>query len=110
MKNLPVPKTWAIQSSKRNIPIEFFSDDEVFAMDSYIQEKIRVNNKRSTYHKRYYLLFKTLLWTGARIDEALAIRPIDIHFDINTIDLITLKKSRPVMSYSSAEASELPDS
>ena len=97
MKNLPVPKTWAIQSSKRNTPIEFFSDDEVFAMDSYIQKKIRENKKRSTYHKRYYLLFKVLLYTGARIDEALMLRPVDIHLDLNTVDVITLKQKKSSM-------------
>jgi integrase len=98
MNNIvPVPKNWKIQSAQKKMPIDFFSDDEIFAMQSWIQGKIQQNKKRASYHKRYFLLFKTLLWTGARIDEALAIRPIDVHFDINTIDLITLKKSRPVI-------------
>jgi len=35
---------------------------------------------------------KFLLRTGARIDEALMVRPIDINIELNTITLITLKK------------------
>ena len=97
MRNLPVPKSWAIQSAKRNVPIEFFSDDEILAMESGIQGKIMENRKRSPSHKRYYLLFKILLYTGARIDEALMIRPVDIHLDLNTIDIVTLKQKRRTM-------------
>ena len=98
MNNIvPVPKNWKIQSSKRKIPIEFFSDDEIFRMQEYIESKIKENKKRANYHRRYLLLFKTMLWTGARIDEILALRPVDIHLDINTIDLITLKKKKASM-------------
>jgi len=93
---IPIPKSWKIQSTQKKIPVEFFSDDEIFAMQSWIQGKIQ-EKKREKYHKRYFLLFKTLLWTGARIDEALAIRPVDIHLDVNTINLITLKKRRPTV-------------
>ena len=94
---VPVSRSWKIQSAQKRMPIEFFSDDEIIAMQSWIINKIQENKKRSDYHKRYFLLFKTLLWTGARIDEALYIRPMDIHLDINTIDLITLKRRRPAI-------------
>ncbi|PMP82383.1 MAG: hypothetical protein C0175_03735 [Caldisericum exile] len=98
MNNIvPVPKSWKIQSAQKKIPLEFFSDDEIFAIDSWIQGKIKENKKRASYHKRYYLLFKTLLWTGARIDEALSLRPIDVHFDVSVIDLITLKRHSPMV-------------
>ena len=67
------------------------------AMQLWIINKIQENKKRSNYQKRYFLLFETLLWTGARIDKDLYIRPMDIHLDINTIDLITLKRRRPAI-------------
>jgi len=92
-----VPKNWKIQSSQRKIPIEFFSDDEIYRMQDYIENNIKENKRRADHHKRYLLLFKTMLWSGARIDEILALRPIDIHLDINTIDLITLKKKKASM-------------
>jgi integrase len=92
-----IPKSWKIQSAREKIPVEFFSDEEINEMQEWILFKIQENKKRSNYHKRYFLLFKVLLWTGSRIDEALAIRPVDIHLDINTIDLITLKRRRPAI-------------
>lgn len=97
MNLVPIPKSWAIQSKKKNIPIDFFSDDEIAKMFDYIKNKIQTNKKRAGYHKRYLLLFNMLLFTGARIDEALAIRPVDVHLDLNTIDLITLKRKKPTM-------------
>jgi len=97
VNTLPVPRSWKIQAAQKRIPLEFFSDDEINEMQLLIMNKIQENKKRANYHKRYFMLFKTLLWTGARIDEALAIRNVDIHLDINVIDLITLKRRRPTM-------------
>jgi len=97
VNTLPVPRSWKIQTAQKRIPLEFFSDDEINEMQLWIMNKVQENKRRANYHKRYLLLFKTLLWTGARIDEALAIRPADIHLDINVIDLITLKRRRPKM-------------
>jgi len=94
---ISIPKYWNIQSLQRKIPIEFFSEDEIFEMQEHIENKIKENKRRADYNKRYLLLFKTMLWTGARIDEILALRPMDIHLDINTIDLITLKKKKASM-------------
>ncbi|PMP73485.1 MAG: hypothetical protein C0180_06645 [Aciduliprofundum sp.] len=98
MNNIvPIPKSWKIQSAKKSIPIDFFSDEEIRAMEWWIKQRIMKYKVRADVHKRYLLLFKTLLWTGARIDEALAIRPVDIHLELNTIDLITLKRKKSVM-------------
>jgi len=97
VNTLPVPRSWKIQTAQKRIPLEFFSDDEINEMQLWIMNKVQENKRRANYHKRYLLLFKALLWTGARIDEALAIRPADIHLDINVIDLITLKRRRPKM-------------
>ena len=42
MNNIvPVPKNWKIQSTQRKIPIEFFSDDEIYRMQEYIENKIK---------------------------------------------------------------------
>jgi len=97
VNTLPVPRSWKIQAAQKRIPLEFFSDDEINEMQLWIKNKIQENKKRANYHKRYFMLFKTLLWTGARIGEALAIRNVDIHLDIDVIDLITLKRRRPTM-------------
>jgi len=97
VNTLPVPRSWKIQTAQKRIPLEFFSDDEINEMQLWIKNKIQENKKRANYHKRYFMLFKTLLWTGARIGEALAIRNVDIHLDIDVIDLITLKRRRPTM-------------
>ncbi len=91
---IPVPKNMAIQSMKQDIKIEFFTDPELYQIFEYIQNKIDNDPKKIDYHKRYLLLFKTLLRTGARIDEALMLRPIDFNLNINTITLITLKKKK----------------
>ena len=46
MNNIvPDPKNWKIQSSKRKIHIEFFSDDEIYRMRDYIENKIKENKR-----------------------------------------------------------------
>jgi len=97
VNTLPVPRSWKIQTAQKRIPLEFFSDDEINEMQLWIKNKIQENKKRANYHKRYLLLFKTLLWTGARIDEALAIENVDIHLDVNVIELDTLKRPSHTM-------------
>lgn len=96
---IPISKNLAIQSKTQNIPIEFFSDDQLERIFSWISEKIQnsTTKREITTHKKYYLLFKILLRTGARIDEALAIAPKDINLDLNTITLITLKKRTRIL-------------
>ena len=93
---VPFGRSLKLQSARKKNAIEFFTDDEIMEMQSWILNKIHENNRRSNYHRRYFLLFKTLLWTGGRIDEILLIRPTDIHLEINAIDMVTLKRHRPV--------------
>jgi len=53
---------------------------------------MKLRKRDIDYYNKYYLIMKFLLRTGARIDEALMVRPIDINIELNTITLITLKK------------------
>jgi integrase len=92
---IPVDRKLKTYSApKLNLNIEFFSDDELKQIFDWIFSKYQEakTQRLKKYYKKYYLLIKILLWTGARIDEALVLRPIDINFDVNTITLITLKK------------------
>jgi integrase/recombinase XerD len=89
---IPISKDMAIQSIKPNIKVEFFTDLELDQIFEYIQNKINTDSMKKNYHKRYLLLFKTLLRTGGRIDEILQLRPCDFNLNINTVSLITLKK------------------
>ena len=73
------------------------------------------DSKKANYHKRYGLLLKVLLRTGARIEEIVpynrpasvdkkgkpqqpqcypGLRPVDINLNLNTINLLTLKKKK----------------
>jgi len=93
---LPVTKSMAVQSMRHDTSkVEFFNDNELYQIFEYIQLKITKDPWKSDYHKRYLFLFKTLLRTGARIDEALALRPADFNLSINTVSLVTLKKKKP---------------
>ena len=65
---LPIPKGMMIQSSGRQLSIDFFSDDEVQQIFNEITEKINADIRRADRHKRYYLLVSFLYRTGARID------------------------------------------
>lgn len=85
-----------IQSTTPKISVEFFTEEELDQIFAWILKKIIEDPKRSAYHKKYYLLLKVLLRTGARIDEALMLRPKDINLDMRTITLITLKKKVPL--------------
>jgi len=93
---VPFGRSLKLQSARKKNAIEFFTDDEITEMQSWILNKIHENNRRSNYHRRYFLLFKTLLWTGGRIDEILQIKPADIHLEINAIDMVTLKRHERV--------------
>jgi len=80
--------------SQPKLKVEFFSEEDLFKMFDWIMRK-RGEAKRKRdidYYNKYYLVMKFLLRTGARIDEALMVRPIDINIELNTITLITLKK------------------
>jgi len=80
--------------SQPKLKVEFFSEEDIFKMFDWVMKK-RGEAKRKRdidYYNKYYLIMKFLLRTGARIDEALMVRPIDINIELNTITLITLKK------------------
>lgn len=79
----------AIRSSSPNIQVDYFRDSEIREMATRIQHHgTRIRKDR----QRYFLLFKFLLRTGARISEALTVTPRDIDLGTNTISIITLKK------------------
>ncbi len=95
---IPVDKRTQIMSSA-NANYEYFSDQDLALIFNYFKNKLDVLNqepkKNAKYIRdleRYNLLVIVLLETGARINEALQLKPID--FDLNTgvIRLITLKK------------------
>ena len=90
---IPVNKDMKLYSQPK-LKVEFFSEEDLFKMFDWIMRK-RGEAKRKRdidYYNKYYLVMKFLLRTGARIDEALMVRPIDINIELNTITLITLKK------------------
>ena len=91
---LPIPKGMMIQSSGRQLSIDFFSDDEVQQIFNEISEKINADIRRAGRHKRYYLLVSFLYRTGARIDEILILRPSDINLATNSVRMKTLKQGR----------------
>ena len=92
--SLPIPRNIMVQSSARNLSIDFFTDEEVRKILELIQNKITADRRRVKQHKKYYLLAKVLFRTGARISEALMLKPIDINLATNTVRLRTLKQGR----------------
>ncbi len=95
---LPVNKKLMLQSTT-NLKIEFFSDEELALIFQWFKDRLNMLNqnpkKNAKFIKdleRYNLLTIVLLETGARIGEALQLRPIDFNLQTNTIKLITLKK------------------
>ncbi|MFP3257480.1 MAG: site-specific integrase [Candidatus Nanopusillus acidilobi] len=90
---IPVNKDMKLYSQPK-LKVDFFSEEDLFKMFDWVMKK-RGEAKRKRdidYYNKYYLIMKFLLRTGARIDEALMVRPIDINIELNTITLITLKK------------------
>ena len=92
--SLPIPKSMMIQSSGRQLSIDFFSDEEVQRIFKEISEKINADIQRVDRHKRYYLLVNFLYRTGARIDEILMLRPSDINLATNSVRMKTLKQGK----------------
>ena len=91
---LPIPKSMMIQSSGRQLSIDFFSDEEVQQIFNEISEKINADIRRADRHKRYYLLVNFLYRTGARIDEVLMLRPSQINLTTNSVRMKTLKQGK----------------
>jgi integrase/recombinase XerD len=94
MSLVPVSKEFKIQTSNRNLSIDFFSDMEVMEILNEISNKMETDKRRSSYHKRYFLLVNFLYRSGGRIDEVLIIRPTDINLQTNTIRMKTLKQGK----------------
>ena len=89
---MSVRSNMAIRARQPDIKVSFFSDEDVENMLAYVDERIHADSRRRGYHKRYQLLLKTLLRTGARISEALMLKPSDINLQTETITIVTLKK------------------
>lgn len=84
----------AIRSMKPNIKVSFFSDDDIERIFAYIDDRIVKDRARRANNMTYKVLLTLLLRTGARISEALAVRPQDIDLMTGNISLITLKKNQ----------------
>ena len=91
---LPIPRNMMIQSSGRNLSIDFFSDDEIGSILSEISKKAMEDKRRLGKHRRYFLLVQFLYRTGGRIDEVLVIKPADINLGTNSVRMKTLKQGR----------------
>ena len=89
---LPVPRNMMLQSSSKNLSIDFFSDDQIEMIFQEISRKMHDDVKRASYHQRYFLLAKFLLRTGGRIDEVLQVSPADVNLATSTIRMMTLKQ------------------
>ena len=112
---LPVSKNAAIRSIQPNIKVKFFSEEDLLTIIEFVKSRELSDSKKANYHKRYGLLLKVLLRTGARIEEIVpydrparvdkkgknqpaefypGLRPVDINLNLNTINLLTLKKNK----------------
>jgi len=105
-------KNLSIQSGKRNISISYFRGEELDQIFEYTKNKILTQRNHEALYRRYYFLMKSLLYTGARIEEIVpyhmeehvdkkgihkeiissGLRPVDINLDVGTVTLPTLKK------------------
>lgn len=112
---IPTTRTGAIRSLKPTIKVSYFEDHEIEAIFEAINKRITTEKgNRSLFAMRYRLLLKTLLRTGARIEEVVryerkeyvdtqgkvhkyqffpGIVVKDIDTTLNTISILTLKKS-----------------
>lgn len=86
-------RTTAIRSLPPNIKVSFFSEEDLEKIFAYIDGKIQSDRQRRNIHIRYKLLLTVLLRTGARISEALMLKPSDFDLATGSIKLVTLKKN-----------------
>jgi integrase len=90
---IPVNRDTVIRSGSLSVDlstIDYFTDEQISQIVNYLDSK----NLRARKHerRRYYLLMKVLLRTGARRNEALRLTPSDFDIINNTVRLVTLKK------------------
>jgi len=90
---IPINRNLKLQSTQ-NINIDFFTTEEIEAMFNYISEKINTDKTHRKRHEMYFALFNTLLYTGGRIHEVLALTPSDFNLATNTVKLPTLKQKK----------------
>ncbi len=95
---IPIDRRTQIMSSV-NVEFEYFSDEELSLIFRWFQDRLNMLNQNPVKNRKYIqdvekynLLTIILLETGARIGEALQLKPIDFNLQTNTIRLITLKK------------------
>ena len=114
---LPFSRNNAIRSIQPNIKVKFFSEVDLLEIFQFIKSRELGDPKKANYHKRYCLLLKVLLRTGARIEEIVlyerpakvdrngknhpaehypGLRPVDINLNLNTISLLTPKKKKKI--------------
>ena len=112
---LPVSRNAALRSIQPNIEVKFFSEEDLLEIFEYVESKELKDPRKSSYHKRYGLLLKVLLRTGARIEEIVpydraasvdrkgknhpaehypGLRPVDVNLTLNTLAILTLKKKK----------------
>ena len=112
---LPVSRNNALRSIQPNIKVKFFSEEDLLEIFEFIKSRELGDPKKANYHKRYCLLLKVLLRTGARIEDIVpyvrpakvekngksrpaelypSLRPVDVNLALNTIDILTLKKKK----------------
>ena len=112
---LPVSRNNTLRSIQPNIKVKFFSEEDLLEIFEFVKSRELADPKKANYHKRYGLLLKVLLRTGARIEEIVpydrsatvdrkgknnpaehypGLRPIDINLNLNTINILTLKKKK----------------
>jgi len=107
---VPIDKKTQIMSSV-NADFEYFSDEELSMIFQWFKNKLdnlnqdpKKNAKFIRDLEKYNLLTIVLLETGARINEALQLKPNDFNLQTNVVRLITLKKKvknkdKPIFRY-----------
>lgn len=112
---LPISRNTTLRSVQPDIKIKFFSEEDLLKLFESVKSRELTDPRKANYHKRYGLLLKVLLRTGARIEEIVpydrpakvykrgkthpeehysGLKPIDVNLALNTINILTLKKKK----------------
>jgi integrase len=99
MSNSLIPsKEFRIRSGLPNIDVEYFTQEEIEIMRSWISEfdrgfaKNNGKRYRDMEREKYALLFEFLLRTGGRVSEVLALTPSDIDLAAGQVNMKNLKQ------------------
>ena len=81
-----------VMSSTPNMKVDYFTEQETVE----IARRIGPSGDRihKAERKRFLLLYKFLLRTGARVSEVLLTTPRDVDLNLNVVRLTTLKKKK----------------